>query len=93
MWFWFKKTWDWLTPPPPPQFGQNPKFFQTFDLKAPLINYGHFEAITWVQRLGHGQGGRNWRASGDRQISLNASAKRTFAILATKNTVFYNFAT
>ena len=25
------------------------------------------------------QGGRSWRASGDRQISLNASAERAFA--------------
>ena len=30
------KTWDWQTPPPPPQLGQNPKFFQKSDLKAPL---------------------------------------------------------
>ena len=28
-----KKSWDWQTPP---QLGQNPKFFQKFDLKAPL---------------------------------------------------------
>ena len=28
------KSWDWQTPPP--QLGQNPKFFQKSDLKAPL---------------------------------------------------------
>ena len=36
------------------------------------------------------QGGRSWRASGDRQISLNASAERAFANFRDKNTVFYN---
>ena len=29
------KSWDWQTPPPP-QLGQNPKFFQKIDLRAPL---------------------------------------------------------
>ena len=29
------KSWDWQTPPTP-QLGQNPKFFQKSDLKAPL---------------------------------------------------------
>ena len=28
------KIWDWQTPPP--QLGQNPKFFQKFHLRAPL---------------------------------------------------------
>ena len=28
------KIWDWQTPPP--QLGQNPNFFQKFDLKASL---------------------------------------------------------
>ena len=33
----------------------------------------------------------SWRASGNRQISLNASAERAFAnFRATKNIVFYN---
>ena len=54
------------------------------------------------QHFGDIQGGRSWRASGDRQISLNASAERAFAnfrdkkhrilqlqIFATK-TSFYN---
>ena len=32
-----------------------------------------------------------WRASGTRQISLNASAERAFANFRDKNIVFYTF--
>ena len=54
--------------------------------------------------LNHSQAAISWRASGDRQISLNASAERAFAnfrdkkhrilqlqIFATKNVVFTHF--
>ena len=37
------------------------------------------------------QAGRSWRASGDRQISLSASAEHAFANFRDKNTVFYKF--
>ena len=36
-------------------------------------------SIIIVMVISVGQGGTSWRASGDRQISLNASAERAFA--------------
>ena len=38
------------------------------------------------------QGGRSWRASGDRQISLNASAERAFANFRDKKTPYFTIA-
>ena len=49
--------------------------------------------LSWIHLYYSGlysalQGGRSWRARGDRQISLCASADRPLQIFTTKNTVF-----
>ena len=49
-------------------------------------------SIIIVMVISVGQGGRSWRASGDRQISLNASAERAFANFRDKKTPYFTIA-
>ena len=79
------------------------RIFQKPDEESHCTNYPNAENPSYgdcdqafvkneIEKMfGPSQGGRSWRASGDRQISLNASAQRAFANFRDKkNTVFYN---